>query len=598
MNQKLFTRNFTFLIFGQISSLIGNFSLKFALSMYILEQTGSASVFAGLLALSMLPTVFLSPFGGILADRANRRNIMVALDLLSGLSVLIASFAVPSDLSMLPTVFLSPFGGILADRANRRNIMVALDLLSGLSVLIASFAVPSDYDIIVIGALLLILSALAAFESPTVQACIPQMLSGDNVIKGNAIVNQVASIASLLTPFLGSIFYTRFGIRPVFYAAVICFFVTAFLECFIRLNQVASIASLLTPFLGSIFYTRFGIRPVFYAAVICFFVTAFLECFIRLNYKKPLKKAGITAILKEDFSISMRFLRYEQPGILKLLLLAASVSLFVAGTAVVGFPYLVRTVLGLSANHYGVAESAMGGILKLLLLAASVSLFVAGTAVVGFPYLVRTVLGLSANHYGVAESAMGIASVLGSILVVLFAKKLQSRHLILVLVSFGICLIPCGIVFMLPLHTFTRYLILLLMFCACQLGCSLFSTYAISLIQERTPEHLMGKVMSYVFSLSMCAQPAGQIIYGALGCSLFSTYAISLIQERTPEHLMGKVMSYVFSLSMCAQPAGQIIYGALFDYFSNNVYLVLIPSGLIICLIGLLSRRLFTTFEA
>lgn len=184
-------------------------------------------------------------------------------------------------------------------------------------------------------------------------------------------------------------------------------------------------------------------------------------------------------------------------------------------------------------------------------MAASVSLFVAGTAVVGFPYLVRTVLGLSANHYGVAESAMGIASVLGSILVVLFAKKLQSRHLILVLVSFGICLIPCGIVFMLPLHTFTRYLILLLMFCACQLG-----------------------------------------------CSLFSTYAISLIQERTPEHLMGKVMSYVFSLSMCAQPAGQIIYGALFDYFSNNVYLVLIPSGLIICLIGLLSRRLFTTFEA
>ena len=335
--------------------------------------------------------------------------------------------------------------------------LVALDLLSGLSVLIASFAVPSDHDMIVIGALLLILSALAAFESPTVQACIPQMLSGDNVIKGNAIVNQIASIASLITPFL-----------------------------------------------GSVFYTKFGIPPVFYAATICFFVTAFLECFIRLDYKKPLKKTGITVILMDDFSMSMRFLRYEQPGILKLLLLAASVSLFVAGTAVVGFPYLVRTVLGLSANHYGVAESAMG-----------------------------------------------IASVLGGILVVLFAKKLESRHLILVLVSFGICLIPCGIVFILPLHTFTRYLILLLMFCACQLG-----------------------------------------------CSLFSTYAISLIQERTPEHLMGKVMSYVFTLSMCAQPAGQIIYGALFDCFSNNVYLVLIPSGLIICLIGLLSRRLFTTFEA
>ena len=147
MKPKLFTRNFTFLILGQISSLIGNYTLKFALSMYVLEQTGSASIFAGLLALAMLPTILLSPFGGILADRANRRNIMVALDTLSGLSVLIASFA------------------------------MAL-----------------GQDIFVIGALLIILSVLGAFESPTVQACVPQMLSGDNIVKGNAVVNQVASI--------------------------------------------------------------------------------------------------------------------------------------------------------------------------------------------------------------------------------------------------------------------------------------------------------------------------------------------------------------------------------------------------------------------
>ncbi len=402
-NQKLFTRNFTFLILGQVSSLIGNFSLKFALSMYILEQTGSASVFAGLLAAAMLPTILLSPFGGILADRANRRNIMVALD-----------------------------------------------FLSGLSVLIAGFAVPSEHDIFAIGTLLLILSVLGAFESPTVQACIPQMLSGDNLIKGNAIVSQVASIAALITPFL-----------------------------------------------GSIFYTVLGIRPVFYTTSICFFVTAFLECFILLDHKKSQSKIKLSSVIKDEFSVSMHFLCRQQPGILKLLLLAALVSLFVTGTAVIGFPYLVRTILGLSSNHYGIAESAMG-----------------------------------------------IASVSGSLLVVLLAKKIHSRHLCIVLISFGICLVPCGIAFILPLSTFPRYLILLIIFCTCQLG-----------------------------------------------CSMFSTYAVSLIQSKTPEHLMGKVMSYVFTLSMCAQPAGQVIYGALFDHFSDNVYFVLIPSGLLICLIGLLSRH-------
>ena len=59
----------------------------------------------------------------------------------------------------------------------------------------------------------------------------------------------------------------------------------------------------------------------------------------------------IRDIIREDFSVSIRFLGREQPAILKLLLLAALVSLFVSGTVVVGFPYLVRTALGLSLIH-------------------------------------------------------------------------------------------------------------------------------------------------------------------------------------------------------------------------------------------------------
>lgn len=126
---------------------------------------------------------------------------------------------------------------------------------------------------------------------------------------------------------------------------------------------------------------------------------------------------GISALIKEDISLSTRFLGREQPGILKLLLLAALVSLFVAGATVVGFPYLVRTVLGLSAELYGAAESALG-----------------------------------------------VASVLGSLGVALTAKKLRMRHLSMVFIAFGLCLIPCGMAFLLPLSALSRYFILLTMF--------------------------------------------------------------------------------------------------------------------------------------
>lgn len=393
-------RNFVFLLLGQIMSLLGNGTLKFALAMYVLERTGSAAVFAGMLSASMLPTIALSPFGGVLADRMNRRTLMIALD-----------------------------------------------ALSGLAALMAGAALPLGYDLPLITVLLVALSALGAFESPTVQACVPQMLSGDALEKGNAAVSQAAAVASLATPFLGSVVYTAVGMVPVLYAAAACFLLTACLEGFIRLPppQAAALRS--------------------------------------------------AAMLKADLRAGLRFLCREQPDVLKLLLLAALASLFIAGTAVVGFPFLVRTVLGLSAELYGAAESAMG-----------------------------------------------VAAVLGGLFAGLTAGRLR-LCLAWVFLGVGAALALAGGAFLMPLDATGRYLGLTAMFCACQFG-----------------------------------------------CSVFSTCAVSAIQRRTPEGLMGKVMAYVFTLSLCAQPLGQILYGALFDRCGARAYWVLVPSGLLVCLAGALSR--------
>lgn len=64
---------------------------------------------------------------------------------------------------------------------------------------------------------------MGAFETPTVQACIPTMLQGDNIVKGNAVVNQVASLSYLVAPILGGMFYAVFGLKPIMYASVVCF---------------------------------------------------------------------------------------------------------------------------------------------------------------------------------------------------------------------------------------------------------------------------------------------------------------------------------------------------------------------------------------
>ena len=95
MKPRLFTRNFTLLLLGQASSLMGNYTLRFALSMLVLEGNGSASVFGAFWQSPWFPPFCSPPLGGVLADRANRRNIMVALDVLSGTAVLGACLLFP-----------------------------------------------------------------------------------------------------------------------------------------------------------------------------------------------------------------------------------------------------------------------------------------------------------------------------------------------------------------------------------------------------------------------------------------------------------------------------------------------------------------------
>ena len=401
MKEKLFNRNFTLLLMGQVFSLIGNYTLKFALSMYVLERTGSAAIFAGLLAVATMPQVLLAPIGGLLADRLNRRNMMVALDALSGTAVF---------LTFLGSGGFHETGGF--------HVMSQ----EGPSLLLISI-------------LQVVLGILGAFESPTVQACVPQMQTGENLLKGNAAVSQIQAVAGLVTPFLGSLFYTAFGIRPVL---AVC--------------------------------------------AACFFLTALLECFIRLSHQKRPGGQKIRQILRQDLGESMDFLLKKRPEVFRLLLLAALASFFVVGTAVVGLPFLVRNVLGLSANHYGAAESLMGG-----------------------------------------------ASVAGALAVGMLAGRLREKGLQSLLIAVGAVLIPAGAAFLLPLSTGVRYLILLVCFCIAQAVCSMFSILALSMIQESTPEHLTGKIMACVIALSTCAQPVGQVVYGLLfDLSAGSTWLVLL----------------------------------------------------------------------
>ena len=188
MQKTSFGRDFLLVVIGQIISLFGNAILRFALPLYLLRQTGSPALFGGVTACSFAPMVVLSMAGGVLADRVNKRNIMVGLDFSTAAIILLFYAA----LGRLPTVPL---------------FIAVLMLLYGIS---------GTYQ-------------------PAVQASVPLLVQKEKLIAGNAVINQVNTLSGLLGPVAGGMLFTLWGIGPILLLSAACFAFSAVMEIFIRI---------------------------------------------------------------------------------------------------------------------------------------------------------------------------------------------------------------------------------------------------------------------------------------------------------------------------------------------------------------------------
>lgn len=408
VENKLFHRNFTLIIIGQIISLLGNATLSFAIPLYLLDRTGSGTIFGVVMAISIIPTILLSPIGGIIADRVNRRNIMVILDFITFIIVL------------LSIVFI-------------KNTPI--------------FAAATT---------LILLSIIRSFYQPAVQASIPTITSSDNLLKANSLVNMVNAVSMLIGPILGGFLYGLFGITPII--------------------LLASVA---------------------------FLLSAIMELFINMPFKKKEITTNIFASVKNDFSESILFITKEKP-------------------------FIAKTI--------GVA--------------AFMNLTLSSALIIGIPYIINITLGLNSELYGIAQSAIGIGALVGGISVGVFSKKLTHDKFHIPLFLASIFILPIGIALMLNLSAMTSYFVIIIS----------------------------------AFLVMACA-------------TMFSITAITLVQQVTPNDMIGKVMSFVTTLSMCAQPIGQSMYGALFDKASNHIYVIIFVTVALLIIIVAFSRKIFKSIE-
>ena len=246
-----------------------------------------------------------------------------------------------------------------------------------------------------------------------------------------------------------------------------------FMEANSVINTVSSFASLTGPVLGGILYSACGLKPVLLVCMVCFTLSAVMEIFIKIPFQKQDLKGGVWKTAKADFAESICFIRRDKAVIGKALLVVCGINLFLAAMIVVALPYLVTEVLNLEASR--------------------------------------------ANRlYGFAEGALAAGGLFGGIGAGLFADRLKIHKSGNLVIACAACVFPMGVSLLLFSSGMVNYIVITLCCFGVMTFSAMFTVQMMSFMQRETPQNMIGKVIAVVLTVSMCAQPVGNALYGVL----------------------------------------------------------------------------------
>ncbi|MEE8360924.1 MAG: MFS transporter [Gemmatimonadales bacterium] len=267
-------RNFRLFSIGQFISLSGTWMQQVAVAWMVLQLTDSAFSVGLVTTLGGLPMAMFTLYAGVLADRVDKRRFLLIIQSL--MLVVAATLAVLT----------------LADAITLMWIMV----------LVACTGV------------------LVAFEVPTRQAFVVEMVGKDDLIHAIAINSSVFNATRVVGPAIAGALIAVAGVAAAFVVNAVSF--------------VAVLAALLA--------MRFP----------------------------PETRVPVEVNAREAFREGMRFV-LERPGPRRLILLTGVVSIF-GSSFVVMLPVLARDALGVGAEGYGilVAATGVGSLAGALILAA------------------------------------------------------------------------------------------------------------------------------------------------------------------------------------------------------------------------------------
>lgn len=309
MNSKPFrNQNFSLFVFGQTTSTLGTGFLNVSLALYVLKLTGSAGNFSSVLALAMIPNIILGPIAGTIVKKIDFKKMVISMDFIRGVFALI--------------LFL--------------------------------FSLLYKLNIWVIYLIVFFYSICQTFFEPAFIKILPGILSKEELVEGNSIQHTINEIALVISPFLGSLIFSLYGIRIILLFDGITYLVSALSEVFMMIPKL----------------------------------------------QNDTKQSSFIKDIIDDFNVLFIDVR-----ITSLISNGTLTHIFLFPFVLVGFPYIIITLMGGNDVDYGLVQSiaTLGSILAIFFVNYAKKKYnisqCIGIGILGMLIFVFLILPLSTNTF-------------------------------------------------------------------------------------------------------------------------------------------------------------------------------------------------------
>ncbi len=194
--QLLKARDFSFLFWGQMTSQIGDSLNRVALLWFVYQLTGSAMKMVMIGLLQTIPPLLLSPIIGVYLDRANKKTVMIWVDLVRTILVLLIPLLYAFDELTLERLYASVF----------------------------------------------LLAIVSTIFGPALASAVPQIVRRDQFTAANALLQTTTNMGLLIGPLISGIGIALIGSQNVLYVDAATFFISALCLVAVRMKpaQVCS----------------------------------------------------------------------------------------------------------------------------------------------------------------------------------------------------------------------------------------------------------------------------------------------------------------------------------------------------------------------